>query len=206
MDWISDWIRQIILIIFIATFIDLLLPSSSLERYVKLIMGLIIIVSILQPVLQLILNEDKWSKFSALITPSLAIDHYDSLEKMKENTSQLSQVQQEEIQKQFQESITTWIEQQVSQKYHVKVVSAKVTAEFRQSTPVIQKIEVEGIKVASSDSTGVVKPIEPVNITKETNSYQTKKQDKQIQQEVQSFIGSAWNINANQVTVQIQSP
>jgi stage III sporulation protein AF len=205
MDWISDWIRQIILIIFIATFIDLLLPSTSLERYVKLIMGLIIIVSILQPVLQLVLSEDKWSKFSAIVTPSLATDHYDSLEKIKDNSSQLTNVQQEEIRKQFQTSITTWIEQQVAQKYDVKVVSAKVTADFEQSTPVIQRIDVEGLKAESSKSTGAIKPIEPVIVSKEHDKKPSNGQEIKLQQAIQSFIGSAWNIRTNQVIVQIHS-
>jgi stage III sporulation protein AF len=206
LEWITDWIRQIVLIIFIATFIDLLLPSSSLERYVKLIMGLIIIVSILQPVFQLIWSEDKWSKLSALIAPAFVSDQYTSLEKIQKNSTQLTQVQQEETKKQFQDSISTWIKKQVSQKYHVKVVSAKVTADFREEIPVIQRIDVQGVKADNHTITGVVKPIEPVEFDQDNTELQNTKQDTKLQQDVQYFIGSAWNLDAKQVIVQIHSP
>jgi stage III sporulation protein AF len=206
LEWITDWIRQIVLIIFIATFIDLLLPSSSLERYVKLIMGLIIIVSILQPVFQLIWSEDKWSKLSALIAPAFVSDQYTSLEKIQKNSTQLTQVQQEETKKQFQDSISTWIKKQVSQKYHVKVVSAKVTADFREEIPVIQRIDVQGVKADTHTTTGVVKPIEPVEFDQDNTELQNTKQDIKLQQDVQYFIGSSWNLDAKQVIVQIHSP
>lgn len=205
MEWISDWIRQIILIIFIATFIDLLLPSSSLERYVKLIMGLIIIVSILQPVLQLVLHEEKWSKLSELLAPAVDTDQYSSLKKIQENSTELTQVQQEAIQHQFQNSISSWIKNQVSEKYQVKVVSAKVTANLVKETPVIRKIEVHGIKNQEKSSTDVVQPIAPVDLSQDIQKEQATKIDAKVQQEIQYFIGSAWNIDAKQVTVQIQS-
>jgi stage III sporulation protein AF len=206
LEWITDWIRQIVLIIFIATFIDLLLPSSSLERYVKLIMGLIIIVSILQPVFQLIWSEDKWSKFSALFAPAFVSDQYTSLEKIQKNSTQLTQVQREETKKQFQDSISTWIKKQVSQKYHVKVVSAKVTADFREEVPVIQRIDVQGVKADNHTTTGVVKPIEPVEFNQDNTNLKNTKQDTKMQQDVQYFIGSAWNLDVKQVIVQIHSP
>jgi stage III sporulation protein AF len=205
MEWISDWIRQIVLIIFIATFIDLLLPNSSLERYVKLIMGLIIIVSILQPVLQLVFQEDKWSKLSTLLAPAFDTNQYASLKKIQENSTELSGVQQEEIKQQFQNSISSWIEKQVAQKYHVKVVSARVTANLNKDIPVIQKIEVQGIQTQEKSSTEVVKPIESVDLSKDVQKEKIPIQDTKVQQEIQYFIGSAWNIDAKQVTVQIQS-
>jgi stage III sporulation protein AF len=206
MEWVSDWIRQIILIIFIATFIDLLLPSSSLERYVKLIMGLIIIVSILQPVLQLILRDDKWSEFSALFAPALQTDHYASLEKIQENSTRLTEVQQAEIKKQFQRSITSWISKQVYQKYHVKVVSAKVTADFSKEAPVIQRIDIHGIKVQQDASSETIKPIESIDVNREMTNAELPKHDTKMQQELQFFIGSTWNIDTKQVNVQIISP
>lgn len=205
MEWISDWIRQIVLIIFIATFIDLLLPSSSLQRYVKLIMGLIIIVSILQPVLQFVLNEDKWSKFSAMLAPDFQMDQYVSLKKIQDNSTELTRIQQEEIKKQFQASISAWIEKQVAQKYDVKVVSAKVIVKIDQETPMIQKIEVQGIKTGEQSASEVVKPIEPVDLSREVQYGAEPKRDTKMQQEIQYFIGSAWNMDANQVTVQIHS-
>jgi stage III sporulation protein AF len=56
--WLSEWLRGIVLIILLATFVDLLIPNNSLGRYVKVVISLIILLTILSPVISF-LKEDK---------------------------------------------------------------------------------------------------------------------------------------------------
>jgi stage III sporulation protein AF len=56
-EWISGWLKQIIMIILIATFVDLLLPNTVLQRYVKVVVGMLILLTILSPITAL-LKED----------------------------------------------------------------------------------------------------------------------------------------------------
>lgn len=51
MQWLNDWIREIVFIILLAAFLDLILPNSSLERYVKVVVSLIILLVILSPII-----------------------------------------------------------------------------------------------------------------------------------------------------------
>lgn len=51
---LSTWIKQIILVVLFATFLELLIPSNSYKKFVKVIMGLLILLTVLQPVLELI--------------------------------------------------------------------------------------------------------------------------------------------------------
>ncbi|MBU5443031.1 stage III sporulation protein AF [Paenibacillus sp. MSJ-34] len=53
MDWLNGWLKQIIVVILIASFVDLILPSRSLQRYVKLVVSLLILLTIISPVLEL---------------------------------------------------------------------------------------------------------------------------------------------------------
>jgi len=53
MDALVGWLKQIILVVLLATFIDLLLPNRTMQRYVKLVVSLFILMTILSPVLQL---------------------------------------------------------------------------------------------------------------------------------------------------------
>lgn len=65
-EWLSDWLKQIILVILIAAFADLLLPNNALQRYIKLIVSLFILMTILSPVVQLLRGD--WSgKLSAAV-------------------------------------------------------------------------------------------------------------------------------------------
>jgi stage III sporulation protein AF len=51
---ISGWVKNIILIVLFATFLELLLPTSSLQRFVRVIMGLLIMLTILNPAIDVI--------------------------------------------------------------------------------------------------------------------------------------------------------
>ncbi len=53
MDALAGWLTQIILVVLLATFIDLILPNRTMQRYVKLVVSLFILMTILSPVLQL---------------------------------------------------------------------------------------------------------------------------------------------------------
>ncbi|OEF98434.1 stage III sporulation protein AF [Desulfuribacillus alkaliarsenatis] len=61
MDFVSAWLKGIILIILFATFMDLLLPSSSMQKYVKLVIGLIIIITMLTPLLVIINGKEAFT-------------------------------------------------------------------------------------------------------------------------------------------------
>jgi hypothetical protein len=61
------------------------------------------------------------------------------------------------------------------------------------------------VKNQANSSPNVVQPIEPVDLSQDMQTEYEPKIDPKIQQEIQYFIGSAWNVNAKQVTVQIQS-
>lgn len=53
MATLAVWLKKIVLLVLLATVLDLLLPNTELQRYVKLVMGLLILLVILSPVLTL---------------------------------------------------------------------------------------------------------------------------------------------------------
>lgn len=54
MSFLGEWLKEIIFIVLIAVFIDLLLPNRSMERYVKFVVSLIILLTLLSPVMKLL--------------------------------------------------------------------------------------------------------------------------------------------------------
>jgi stage III sporulation protein AF len=53
MDTLIEWVTQIILFIILATIIDLLIPATSMKKYIKLVVGLILILILLKPIFYL---------------------------------------------------------------------------------------------------------------------------------------------------------
>ncbi|QDP40570.1 stage III sporulation protein AF [Radiobacillus deserti] len=54
MQYIVDWVTQIILFLLIAMVIDLLLPNSSMRKYIRVVVGLLLILIFLKPVFSLL--------------------------------------------------------------------------------------------------------------------------------------------------------
>lgn len=70
--WLSDWLKDIIAVIMLAAFVELLLPNKAMLRYARLVIGLIILLTIMSPILRL-LQGDFNAKLNAGIT------HWDQL-------------------------------------------------------------------------------------------------------------------------------
>lgn len=54
---ITNWVKYIIFIVLFAYFLELLLPNNSMQRFVRVIMGLFIMLAILNPVIDIVQNH-----------------------------------------------------------------------------------------------------------------------------------------------------
>lgn len=50
METFSGWIREIVSLLIFVVFLELLIPRSSMERLIRVVVGLLILVTILKPV------------------------------------------------------------------------------------------------------------------------------------------------------------
>ncbi len=53
MDILKDWVRSLFIIILVMTFMEFLLPDSSVGKYVRYIFSLVIMAAVLYPVIYL---------------------------------------------------------------------------------------------------------------------------------------------------------
>ena len=68
MDFLTGWIANIIMFILLAIIVDMLLPNTNLQRYVKMVIGLLLIVIILSPILKIFSHD--FEDIVATATPS----------------------------------------------------------------------------------------------------------------------------------------
>ncbi|MCL6453193.1 MAG: stage III sporulation protein AF [Alicyclobacillus sp.] len=54
MTALGGWIRQLVLLVFLAIVAELLLPAQALQRYVRMVMGLAILAVMVQPFLPIV--------------------------------------------------------------------------------------------------------------------------------------------------------
>jgi stage III sporulation protein AF len=61
MGFLTEWLTNIILLILLATILELMLPNSNMQRYVKMVVGLLLLVVMLQPLLSIFTEDvDEW--------------------------------------------------------------------------------------------------------------------------------------------------
>ena len=57
-SWLSKWAQGIIVAVIIATLIELILPNGSSKKYVKVVIGIYILFTIISPVIEKLKNDD----------------------------------------------------------------------------------------------------------------------------------------------------
>ncbi|SDD36276.1 stage III sporulation protein AF [Sporomusa acidovorans] len=66
--YITVWIKNIIFVVLFASFLELLLPSNSMQRFVRVIIGLFIMLAILNPVIDVIESKTAANQLPVLAT------------------------------------------------------------------------------------------------------------------------------------------
>ena len=51
MEWVSGWIQGIIIAVIISTIIEMILPEGNSKKYIKVVIGVYILFSIVSPVI-----------------------------------------------------------------------------------------------------------------------------------------------------------
>ncbi len=81
-SWLSSWAQGIIIAVIIATIIEMILPKGSLKKYVKVVIGIYILFTIVSPII------NKFSNNKITINDVINTDKY--TEKMEESNNKIA--------------------------------------------------------------------------------------------------------------------
>ena len=93
MDWVLDWAREIILIVMAISFLELVLPSGGIKKYVKFIFSLVILSVILFPLSKGV--EPALDAFEPIATNQSSVEKPSVTALQRTQTLQLNEVIQE---------------------------------------------------------------------------------------------------------------
>lgn len=154
MSWLNDWLKQLILIILLASFIELLLPSQTMQRYVRTVIGLFLLLALLSPVFQLVhadWNADRWvaaavDSMESRGNPSLSgTKTVASLAAIMEKSGELKRGHEQEAVRLTEIKLADEIKADIEQtmRPRASVTSVQVRTNLDHSgTPFIEKVEV----------------------------------------------------------------
>lgn len=182
MEWLGSWLKSIVLVILLATFVDILLPSQTMQRYVKTVLSLFILLTLLSPLLSIfqkqtsleqLLSDAMFAKSGALFASSQAqgdAERMQSIGSIQQQADQLKTAQEQQSQRLMQQQIEGLMKKGIEQagSGSVKVQSVKVeTGKDSKGQVQIVQVHVQvapGATESKGENDSGREPMKPVNI------------------------------------------
>ena len=130
--FLSSWVKNLALALIIVSILEMILPNNKTKKYVKMIMGLYILFSIISPFIE---NSTK------LNFDNLDLNQY--IEETQTKTNKVDEVNQTSMDNRLNQLYNEELEKDIKQKIKEKgyeVEKCKVTAHISQDDSGIEKI------------------------------------------------------------------
>jgi len=134
LDELSQWIRQIVMVVMFATFVDFFIPENNFLKYVKVILGLLVMMVIINPLIPLFRKDINVSDISFIQEKSIDYNNIISnVDRLNENINKLTLAE-------YKVNVEKYIYENISEltPYDVRNVKVKIDENF--SSPDFGKI------------------------------------------------------------------
>jgi stage III sporulation protein AF len=226
MVWLNGWIKELILIILLASFTDLLLPSHALQRYVRTVIGLFLLLVLLSPLYELFHHRwtpNQWMQ-AALGEPTAKEEQMQSLPDIVKQSNELKTANQQQAKQLLESQLAVSMKEGIESQNQVSVDSLQVSTQLDDNgKPTIDQVSVvlgeskEKDKANGSPESSEkpfiadMKPVEPVIIDLKASGDGDKlakplgptKEDplNALQEEIKQYIAKEWQLKPSQIKV-----
>ena len=220
MSAVSAWISQIVLLILLAIVLELLLPNDSFQKYVKLVIGLVIIVALLSPIMK-VLHLPVDQILSAFTVPESndplknSINQYKSDIEKEQAAYKSNRVAvlmknyvQEELIDQYGYKIIGDIELELNPDT-TEVDSNDPTVPIKHAVVVLGQASDEEKNETGGDSGDDegIKPVQKVDIqvaVTEQHTEPTSKEEQTALEDVKQFLAKKWEMPEDSLTLELE--
>lgn len=212
-EWISNWASSIIVAVIIGTILEMILPNGSSRKYIKMVIGVYILFTIVSPLIS------KFTDSNIDISEELGIDTY--LEEMETNSKTYNELDlnsQDNIMEIYLSGIKEDIKNKVEKKgYIVKDINVNVSNDDTYTINYIElKVEKEDNdendeeKSNNTNSINInrVESVETVNInsnnTKENNADNLEENNnlsKKEIKELKEYLSSEYEVDEDNIVI-----
>lgn len=192
MEFITGWVTNIILFVLLATVIDMLLPSSAMQKYAKMTIGLLLIAVILSPILELF-NKD-FEGLLTVVTKDFQNGEGNNLENLTEIKKKEIQVEQDAyILKKMAVLLKTGVEEELIDKYQMEIAEIDIKGEQKGQTRTPEDLDLQKITlvlVDAKEKDEVVEAVAKVEINTKRQVDQSSEAER-----VKGFLADQWSVD-----------
>ena len=212
MEWMSGWIQGIIIAVIISTIIEMILPEGTSKKYIKVVIGVYILFSIVSPVISKVTGNE------FRVSDILDLEKY--MEKSKNNSNmqnQLTNQNQNQIKDIYLSSIKSDIKQKVENKgYQVQSLDLEIENDeqytLKQLRLQVSKEVVETNSNVNKNTNQIVENVQEVSIkignnTQNENKSPVNTQNKkntissQNRKELKDYLSSVYEISTKNIFI-----
>jgi stage III sporulation protein AF len=208
MSFLTEWITNIIVFILLAVIIDLLLPNSSMQKYAKMVISLLLIMVIINPIFKI---------FSADMNELLAeVQLGDSSQ--ENDTKNLIDLQKNEIQasqrayilEQMAVQMKTMANEELVQKYEV-TIDKILLSESEQAADIYSHEDLQHIQVILQSNvatevvgTVAVEDVQPISIDTKKERVTDDPAANLNSAEIAAFLAKTWEVKEEKITLELE--
>ncbi|MEC2056876.1 stage III sporulation protein AF [Peribacillus psychrosaccharolyticus] len=192
MEFITGWVTNIILFVLLATVIDMLLPSSAMQKYAKMTIGLLLIAVILSPILELF-NKD-FEGLLTVVTKDFQNGEGNNLENLTEIKKKEIQAEQDAyILKKMAVLLKTGVEEELIDKYQMEIAEIDIKGEQKGQARTPKDLNLQKISLVLVDAKEKNEAVEAVAKV-EINTKRQVDQSSEAER-VKGFLADKWSVD-----------
>ena len=199
---IKGWIINIVTIIILISFLEILMPDSKMKKYINLILGFIVMLVILGPIIDALSNDGDLEQDVFMISGELSKNEYAFINSNIENrqTEQLATLYKERIKKD--------IVYRVESRYDVKVTEVYIELEDNTKEEIgeIKKLELSVVNKNGELKEDTI-PIVKIDVSNEEmdesniNNESVDVVNVNLKKKIKEDISNIYNMNESNVEI-----
>lgn len=201
---IKGWIINIVIVIILLSFLEILMPDSKMKKYINLILGFIVMLVILGPIIEVLNSTDNLQDDVFIISSELNKKEYSFV------SSNIENKQMNQLKALYKDRIRQDIAYRVESKYNVKVgkVNIEIEEDNQERNGGIKSLELYVLsseELRNEDTIPIVKidvsDNEKDNIEKNTNKSLDKDINIDLSRRIKEDISNIYNLNETSIEI-----
>jgi stage III sporulation protein AF len=210
-SFLTEWITNIIVFILLAIVIDLLLPNSSMQKYAKMVISLLLIIVIINPIFKIFSKDMNYILAEFQLGASTKEDDVKNLIELQKNEIQASQ--RAYILEQMAVQMKTMAKEELVKKYDV-TIDTILLSESEQVVDINSQKDLTHIQVflqknptkeaESKEKVEAVEAVQPIAIDT-TKEQQIDEQEEAMNvEEITAFLAEIWEVEEEKITLELE--
>lgn len=189
----STWAKSIILAVIVSTIIQMILPEGNNKKYIKTVIGLYILFTIISPIISKISGGNS----------TIDVSKYENYFNVESTTTASANVIDKNLDNTYTSSIKADIKNRMKQKgYKVNSIDANIELKNEESYGTIYSLKINLEREESNNNSNIqaVNKIE-IKISNNTNEVKQNNLTSMEKQEIKNYLSETYSIKKENIEV-----